>query len=83
VCWGVRVCNGVCNGLGHNVARVGTVWHNVAQFGGAKRWRLQGESCRSYSAPVVILAALRRATLVRWRRSAVLALALVATAALA
>ena len=24
---GVRVCNG----LGHNVARVGTVWHNLAQ----------------------------------------------------
>ena len=27
----VRVCNGVCNGFGHNVARVGTVWHNLAQ----------------------------------------------------
>lgn len=27
----VRVCNGVCDGLGHNVARVGMVWHNLAQ----------------------------------------------------
>ena len=45
--WRVRVCNGVCNGLGHNVAQSGTAWHNLAQLRGGEMaaetgWNLQG-----------------------------------------
>jgi hypothetical protein len=40
--WGFRVCNRVCNCPGHNLARPGTAWHDLA--------RVVGGSCRADSA---------------------------------
>ena len=41
---GVRVCNGVCNGFGHNVAQPGTDWHNLAQVAGGRMGLVTGRN---------------------------------------
>src|SRR5262249_4839206 len=40
--WGLGVCNPVCNGPGHNLARPGTTWHDLAQVAGGRCRRTCG-----------------------------------------
>ncbi len=60
--WGLGVCNTVCNGLGHNVARVGTTWHNPGM--GCCRSEpavpTTGRSCRVDSLPCPVPLPARR-----------------------
>jgi hypothetical protein len=51
--------------LGHNVAGVGTVWHELAQLGGRNQARCSANQAAPCSAAAVILVESRRATLAR------------------